>query len=200
MGSAGKSARGARRQIGLAPAEPATTEEPRMQMFTLKDQTAVFVNLNPRPENHGTEKVPACDLKFSVTVPSAMLNSFENKLREAFYRKPKGDEVAGDLADQGSAPEDGMVKLRCPQLGTLAWDREYPGYVLGVHFGIDEQAPIHIEDTTIAGLRFDCKDGGSVAIAFTVKSKPTEEQAGRLYGLMGREVTIDLTPPDGDPE
>lgn len=91
-----------------------------------------------------------------------------------------------------------MVKVRFPQLGTLAWDREYPGYTLGVHFGIDQSPPVVIEAVTLSNIRFDCKDGGSVGITFTVKSKPTEEQAGRLYGLMGREVTIDLTPPEGD--
>lgn len=169
-----------------------------MRMFTLQDQVCLFAHFNARAENNGEEKVPASDLKFSVVMPNAIMDTFENKLRDAFYRKPKGDEVAGDLADQAEAPKDGMVKLRFPQLGDLPWARDYPGYALRIHFGIENADPIEVKGCTLKGIKFSPKDGGSVGISFTATCKPTEEQAGRLYGLMGREVTIDLVPPGDD--
>jgi len=39
------------------------------------------------------------------------------------------------------------------------------------------------------------RDGGSVVMKWRVSAHPNEEQAGRLYVLNGREITLSLLPP-----
>lgn len=108
-----------------------------MKMFALDGQNARFSSFNPRPEKHGDDNVPASDLQFQTIVPGITLNLFENKLREAFYRKMKADETAGDLMDQAETPPDGLVKLKFTQMGDILWKREYPGYKCNLQTRLD---------------------------------------------------------------
>lgn len=62
--------------------------------FQLEEQTATLVHINPRPEKHGEENVPAADLKISVTDSNHLLSMFHPTLRGMLY---KADESEGRL-------------------------------------------------------------------------------------------------------
>lgn len=59
--------------------------ETRLQQFSLKEKLAKLVNVNPRAEIHGDERVPACDLRVSVELPNSALEMFDAALPKALF-------------------------------------------------------------------------------------------------------------------
>jgi hypothetical protein len=176
-----------------------------MKMFMLEKQTAVLQHINPRTEKHGDANVPALDMKIIATMPNVVMDQFHHLMRASFYRKMGKAEAeaasAGDgpdLADRASAPEDGLIKLKMPHGPLYPWNEEFSGYTGTIAYGIGG-SDIPLTDGHLSRFKFDMKDGGSVIISFTISCKPSEEQVGKLYGLLGKDITIDLTPPEETP-
>lgn len=166
-----------------------------MEPMSLEKLTAVMT-FQPRLENAGDEKKGASTLHFVATVPNTMLDLFEPALRAAFYRKELKADDQIDLADMGAAPEDGLVRLKFRRIGNaIEWEEEFPSYTLAIDYGIAAEPPIKLADVKADAFRFDMRDGGSVVMKWRVSAHPNEEQAGKLYTLNGREVTLSLTPP-----
>ena len=171
----------------------------KSNMFNLHRQTVVLSNFNPRSEKHGDKNVPASDLKFTMIVPNTMLDCFEVGLRAALYRKElSGEMPPSDLADQGTAPADGLVKAKFGSIKGFDIDKDYPGYRLGVFYGIADTPPIELDECLLHKVHIDFKDGGSVYITLTVTCKPTKLQVAEFYEMQRAEMTINLTAPDNE--
>lgn len=54
--------------------------------FQLEEQTAVLLHINPRPEKHGEDNVPAADLKVELTSGNEILSLFHPSLRSLLYK------------------------------------------------------------------------------------------------------------------
>ncbi len=159
-------------------------------MFNLKRQSAKLTSLNPRAEIHGEDRVPAADLKFEITAGNDALSEFHPSLRSFLFERP----AKPDLADDGQS----LTDLRFKLLGPLKLGAELAGYDLRVHWGVSGHDDIAMSECEVDNFRFDCQEGGSVAISFRVIAHPAERDMGRLCSLIQREVEISLTEPGAD--
>lgn len=168
-----------------------------MKPMSLETMTATMT-FQPRLENAGEEKKGASTLHFVATCPNTILDQFEPQLRAAFYRRELKTDEPTDLADQGAAPEDGLVRIKFRRIdGMIEWSEEFTEYALAIDYGIAAEPPIRLAPVKADAFRFAMRDGGSVIMKWRVSAHPSEEQAGKLYVLNGREVTLRLQP-DGE--
>lgn len=160
-------------------------------MFSLQRTTVKLTSLNPRAEIHGEDRVPAADLKFEISAGNDVLSEFHPLLKVWLYERPSEP----DLADDGES----LTQLRFKLLGPLKWGAELSGYTLRVHWGVSGHDDIALADCEVDAFRFDCQDGGSVAVGFRVIAHPSERDMGRLCGLIQREIEISLEEPEAAP-
>lgn len=159
-------------------------------MFSLNETNLLLANVNPRSERHGEDMVLAADLKLTVKTSNDILSEFHPSLKSALYGKQGGSQ--GELVDiPGHLPE-----LRFPQIGKIRWEKEFAGYELRVHWGIDGSTDIVLSDCKIDKFSFECLDGGSVVFGFRAIVHPAASEMGRLCDLIQKEITVTLTPPD----
>ncbi len=161
-------------------------------MFSLSKQKAKLTSVNPRAELHGNDTNLAADLKFEIKVSNDVLSEFDASLKSALYKT--ADSGQGDLIQEpGHLPA-----LKFPQMGPIAWGKEFAGYEVTVHYGVSGKDDIVLADCEIDQFRFECNDGGTVGVKFRVICHPDLNDMGRLCELIQREVDITLTPPSAE--
>ena len=154
-----------------------------MIRLELNNTVATFDNYNPRTEKNGPDRVPACDLNFSIVQSADVLAFFSPTLKSHLF----DTEGPKDLAD-------GM-RLRYPDMG---YPLHHDGEMTGVRFEIDSgiKGPMVFPDSKITKFRYTPMEGGSVIVEFQVQCKPDEKQAGKLYTLQAQNLTVSLIPAD----
>ncbi len=155
-------------------------------MFELTNQTVKLSSVNPRAEIHGTEKKPACDLKFEYAADNGELAHFAPDLRSALYKAP---EDQGDLIE----PERLSV-LRFPKMGAFKFETAGKGYTLTLHYGIGGPSDVELS-ADIDSFKLLPQNGGTVIIMFRAVVHPDEKASGVLCSLVQQNVDITLTPP-----
>lgn len=167
----------------------------RTTMFSLKNAKAKLVNLNLRAELHGDKHVLATDLTIEATVSNDVLSEFHPSLKSALYEK--ADDAQGELLDEPGR----LTALKFSNLGQpLKWNAELKGYQTTVHYGIGGDSDINMIECEVDSFKFECKDGGSVGVKFRVIAHPTEEQVGKLSGLIQSDIELTLLPPEEQQE
>ncbi|MBR0568390.1 hypothetical protein J5J83_19890 [Azoarcus sp. L1K30] len=162
-------------------------------MFSLQNQRAKLINLNPRAELHGEDKHLACDLKFEIKVSNDVLSEFHPSLKSALYKK-ESDAAQGELIDDPSH----LSGLRFPELGPIKWGWEGAGYEVTMHIGVSGKGNAFLLDCEVDSFRFACQEGGTVVVSFRVIAHPDAADLGRMCELIQQEVEITLTPPSAD--
>lgn len=128
----------------------------------LKNKVATLINVNPRKEHHGEDLALACD----VTL-------------EAHCEKP-------DLAQFDKGLEDflfGEHGPRFPELGSVAWGREYEK----ARVQIDDHK---LKDVTIRKIELTPEPGDSLKVKFMATFYPATEVIGELADLMKSDVKV----------
>jgi len=158
-------------------------------MFELTKANVKIANVNPRAEKHGDENKLAADIKIELQVHNSALDSFDEKLRKALFRKPgKGEQQ--DLLDK-----DQLTAVQFPRLGDVNWDEEFPGYELEIACGLGLSDPMVIVDVMLKKFCFEPLEGGSVNVTFNAICHPNTEEIGQLCALIQSDAEITLTPP-----
>lgn len=155
-------------------------------MFELTNQQVKLSSVNPRAEIHGTEKKPACDLKFEYAADNGELAHFAPDLRAALYKRPEDQE---DMID----PERLSV-LRFPKMGAFKFELAGKGYMLVVDHGLGGPSNIELS-ADIDGFKLLPQNGGTVIIMFRAVVHPDQDQMGKLCSLVQQSIEITLTPP-----
>lgn len=156
-------------------------------MFDLTEVAALLSSVNLRAECHGDDKVPAVDLKFSLTVGGEYLEKFHPDLRRLLFKK-------SDQQDLVDNTEFGA--LRFPELGVLTYDVEFENVT--VMIGVTKT--VMLKDCKIDKFKLEPIEGGSVAIDFRVVAHPSEKHIGNLSALIQQEVDLTIEqvdPPQG---
>jgi len=162
-------------------------------MFELTEQRSKLANVNIRAELHGEETKIAVDLKIDIKVSNDVLSFFDPDLKAALYEKAN-DAKQGELIDEpGHLPA-----LKFPPMAPIKWDWTGAGYDAIVNYGVSGKDDITMIQTEIDTFKFDCQDGGTVAISFRIIAHPTPDEIGRLSELVQREITLTLTPPSAE--
>ena len=164
-------------------------------MFDLHNATAHIRSVNLRTEKHGPEEVPCADLKIETKQPNSMLSEFGPQLRDALYwRAPTADGDQGSL--DGVDEISDKPNLRCPEIETtFALKYEGAGYHITIDHGINGKSAIEIEGVDVNGLKFEAHEGGTITLVLRAQFEIDDKLAGKLAMLIGREVTITVTPP-----
>jgi hypothetical protein len=162
----------------------------------LKAQAAFFMHFNGRSELHGEERQPAGDIKFRVTTTNNVLDQLHKTLKHALFFHDVND-PGRDLADKAMEDNpDHLPHKRFPELeGPVKWAGEMVGGKLTVHYGLGGKSDIVLPDIKLNKVAIHPKDGGTVEVEFRVQAHPDEKQAGKLYALIQKEVTITVEPP-----
>lgn len=155
--------------------------------FELETTTAKLIHLNPRPEKHGEENVPACDLKVQVQAGSEILSMIHPTLRAMLY---KADEQQGQIAD--ALP---TVRRFGNLIERLRLGVKLVGASVVIGFGLGGAgSDIELDTVDVDGFSAELMEGGSVILTFRIKATPSGEQMKRLYEVMGGEIDISITP------
>lgn len=165
----------------------------------LTDKKVLFVHFSGRSEIHGNEREPAGDIKIRATLPNTILKDFHGTLLPALYFHDTAN-PGNDLADKAMEDKpDYLPHRRFPNMASpLKWQDNMVGGVLTIHHGISARSDLVLKDIEVHKFEIAPKDGGTVELSFTVKCKPDEKQAGKLYQLIQNEVNITLTAPKPD--
>lgn len=159
-------------------------------MFSLANQAAKLTSVNPRAEIHGTDHVMAADLKFEIKVGNDVLSEFDPSLKSSLYKKADGHQ--GELiTDAGHLPS-----LKFPLMGPVKWGKDFSDYETVIHYGVSGAQDIHLIDCAVDNFRFDCQDGGTVAVSFRVIAHPEPTELGRLCEMIQQEVEMSLIEPE----
>lgn len=168
-------------------------------MFQLDKPTQITItNANPRRELHGTEKVRAIDIAFSLTGENTLLDMIEPGLREHHYCNnalKSGQETLPDVVIP-------LPNLRHPKLPTsyhYAKGEKWRGYRFIWDFGIDE-AHVDFTDVVLANVHYDLAEGGSVTLMGTIQYNGDELQDNAVYGELSglaseSEISVTLLAP-----
>jgi len=162
-------------------------------MFELSAQTAKLANPNLRAELHGEDTKIAVDLKCEIKVSNDVLSWFDPDLKSALYEKA-GDAAQGQLIDEPGY----LPALKFPMMAPIKWGWAGTGYDAVVNYGVSGKDDVTLIQTQVDNFRFDCQDGGTVAICFRIVAHPTPDEIGRLSELVQREITLTLTPPSAE--
>ena len=161
-------------------------------MFSLANQAAKLTNVNPRAELHGQDKKLAVDLKFEAKMSNDVLSEFDPSLKGSLYKK--ADDGQADLIDDpGHLPA-----LKFPLMGAVKWGKAFEGYETVIHYGISGTQDIHLIECAVDNFRFDCQDGGTVAVSFRVIAHPEASELGRLCEMIQQEVEMSLIEPKAE--
>lgn len=151
-----------------------------MLKLELDKVLGTFENFNPRVEKDGNDKVPAADLKISCNMTADVLAHFRSDLKHTLFVSEK------DLAGE-------TLRVRDPHMVyPIQRDEEMTGAKVSIDFGISE--PMVFEGARINQFRLTPMDGGTVVVGFRVQCRPDEEQAGKLYTMQEKGITIALEP------
>lgn len=162
-------------------------------MFELTKQTAKLANVNLRAEIHGEETKIAVDLKIEAKMPNDVLSFFSPDLKASLYKKASEDAQGLLIDEPGYLPA-----LKFPAMAPIKWGWGGCGFGAVIEWGVSGKDDIRLIGTDIDQFRFDCQDGGTVAISFRIVAHPTPDEIGRLSELVQREITLTLIPPSAE--
>ena len=162
-------------------------------MFKLENHTAKLSNLNLRAELHGEETKVAVDLKFDMKLSNDVLSYFDPSLKSSLYAAPS-EAMQGELiAEAGYLPT-----LKFPKMSPIKWDWKGAGYEAIVNYGVSGKDDVRMIHVDVDSFKFDCQDGGTVALSFRAIAHPSSDEIGRLSELVQREITLSLYPPSAE--
>lgn len=121
--------------------------------FELETTRAKLIHLNPRPEKHGEENVPACDLKVQVQAGSEILSMIHPTLRAMLY---KADEHQGQI-EEAAVP---TVRRFGNLIERLRLGVKLVGASVVIGFGLGGAgSDIELETVDVDGFSADLMEG-----------------------------------------
>lgn len=144
----------------------------------LTDVTCQLTHLNTRSEKLGPKEYqPAADLKLEAIVPGETLDSFNPALLDQLFKR--------DLASP--VPRDSGIVY------PISHDGEMHECEVVIANGVDNV--MKFQDSKVNNFHLTPMKGGFVKMTFRVQCHPKNKEAGELYGLQMKTVTISVTPP-----
>jgi hypothetical protein len=158
-------------------------------MFVLKEQKSKLVHINGREEKN-VEEI-AFDLKVHTEMHNTCLNMFHDHLLDAFY-KVDPEAKQQDMIDK---QEHHKSALKFLKLSPIAWGHEMVECGVRIGYGIGGDSDILLESCKVKDFKFVMKEGGTVELTFRIVTHPNEDDIGKLYSLLKKEITLSINPP-----
>lgn len=161
-------------------------------MFQLDKHDATFSHLNLRKENHGDEKAAAADISINLSASALLIDTFDPKLRKAFFEKAAKGE-------QQPLPIDGnnLVKLSLPYLRVQKLNQKFDGYEITLHSLLEHIDPLFFADVKVKLEEVTFIEGGSIDLSFKASTLIDEADDAPLLAAWRRgDIKVTLTPPE----
>ena len=142
---------------------------------------------------------PGAKLKLTVSLPNDVLTEFDGSLRAFLFTQAAGEGKAQKslegVKDVSDAPA--LTKIG-EKVGTIGWHHEFTGYRTVFDLGLGRKdSNIELEDCKLYQWRLTPKDGGTVVCQLSIDAPDVAEKSwGRLAKQKGREIEIQLHPPE----
>lgn len=157
-------------------------------MFELESMTKVRV-LDVRvlsKKDRKPDETPGAQMLLQATLSCGVLAMFDGFLPGMLFRKPEGKKQ-GEL--------EGVESAELTQIGEhvkrLGWVYEQTGCTLLIDYGTGGPSDITLHDCRVHRVSFSPKDGGSVAVQWTVDAPAlSDETRGKLTGLKSTDVQM----------
>jgi hypothetical protein len=168
-------------------------------MFQLTAVTEVIcTNVNLRPELHGEERVLGCDIAIQWTGANDFLDVIEDGLVDRYYYNASLKAGQRDLTGTAGKPN-----LRFPKLEnegqTWAKGERFRHFRFIRDYGA-QGAILDWTDVVVTGIKFDCKEGGSVTYYATLQYNGEELQDAAVRAQLSmlsvdRNIHVQLLAP-----
>ena len=156
--------------------------------FTIHGEQVRLHHLNVRTETHGDEERTAVDLKLYYETGNEALLQFHPRLRALLYENPPANQPTVE------GVEPAPVVRVFPDLHPLHWSADFACSLAILH-GLGDGRDIVLADCTADGFVIEPLEGGTVKLAFRIRSICMDEQIlGRLPLLLHRDLPITLLP------
>lgn len=143
---------------------------------------------------------PGAKIKLTVSLSNDVLTEFDGSLRAFLFTKPEGGASAKQATIEGVKEVSDAPALSkiAEKVGTIGWHHEFTGYTTVFDLGLGgKKSNIELADCKLYQWRLTPKDGGTVVCQFNIDAPDVPEaQWGRLAKQKGREVEIQLHPPE----
>lgn len=169
-----------------------------MKKFSISPPAEMLiVNVNPRREKHGKDRVPAVDVRCLLTVPNGFLAQLKPELIDALYvAAGPGDEPPQGVID-GVAPISDKALLRVPGLAPVQIADELTGYTVTFDVGTGrKESLVELAGCKLNAFSVEALQGGSVKISFRAQAAGlTEREFGKLCMMIDSHIGVQLDPP-----
>ena len=164
-----------------------------MNFELLTPATVRVVNANPRTEKHGTDNVPAIDLKLRMETSNTMLQLFHPELLRALYYSSEEARAQADVEGvQPILPNRVFEKLL-----PLKWRDEGTGYVLTIDHGMGGKSDLVLADCSVDHFQIEPKEGGTVVLTWRLQSNHVNDrELGKLCTMIDSDVLATLRAPE----
>lgn len=159
-------------------------------MLALTQHNASLSNLNIRIERHGDERQLAADMKLTMNVAGAVLDTLESGLHASLFRQP-GTGEQPDLIDPAL-----LTAVKFPHLEPVKLSHKFPGYEAEIGASDIDWDPLFLADAELKKITARPLEGGSVELSLSLSANIDSEDASVLTELLVREdVCVSLVPP-----
>lgn len=168
-------------------------------MFQLTEFLPIVVASVSLPaKKKGTEIIHTTDITVVSEGANSLLNLFDPKLLDQWYRAVESDEdnPEPELAGVESVSEKPVLRTTSVKM-PLQLTQEYAGYTLIIDRGTGGKThDIEVGEVTIKSIRVWMKEGGSVKMSMHLQSKDVSSaQVGQLRDFQKRETKLKLIAP-----
>lgn len=143
---------------------------------------------------------PGAKIMITMSLPNDVLAEFDGSLRAFLFTKPEGAASAkqGTLEGVKEVSDAPALTKIAEKVGTIGWHHEFTGYTTVFDLGLGgKKSNIELADCKLYQWRLTPKDGGTVVCQVNIDAPDVPEaQWGRLAKQKGREVEIQLHPPE----
>lgn len=169
-----------------------------MKMFALPKGTIVHIlHMSVRREKHGKAKVPAMDIKCSVTAPNTLIDQLKGEEWRCglFVRPSKSDPDQGRI--EGVPDVSDAERLRLTGIDPIHLTDELSGYAVTIDIGTGrKESAIEFNGCKVNQFNVEPFEGGTVRVGFRVQaSRVGKREIGEIGVLVDSPIEMTMEPP-----
>lgn len=158
--------------------------------LTFQQKLVKIAHAQHRQEKHGTDDVPAVDIKLIYTAPNDVLAQFSSTLKESLFWLD--ETVQGQVVRD----PDYLPNVKNPKIEPLKWRDRYENMVLIVHHRVEEKNNLVFAEAKVGKFVIHPMEGGTVTIELQVQALLGDNSFDELIKLEKKEVHISLVEAD----
>jgi hypothetical protein len=155
--------------------------------FTLSGAALTLAAFAPKSVQHGDERGSLADLDFVFKTTVDVLAEFHPTMHASFYKKGDATDAQSEVVP--SEKKSPLIALKMPQIKHIDWDHKQTG----CEFIIHRREDLVLAECEVDKFRIFFAEGGVVTVEFRVRARPTDEQAGAIFGLIMNELECSLS-------